>query len=97
MWFIGFHAVLFWFLFYDFFYTSYSKKRKPEILVNDKKTNGIRTDLLTKIDENEKTSKFNEIHLTKYPNENGLINRKIISADLLKKRDIEFETGRNQY
>jgi hypothetical protein len=26
MWWIGFHAVLFWFLFYDFFYTSYTKR-----------------------------------------------------------------------
>ena len=28
MWWIGFHAVLFWFLFYDFYQTSYSKTSK---------------------------------------------------------------------
>lgn len=98
MWFIGFHAVLFWFLFYDFFYTSYTKKRGQAILVNGKR-NGITGDHLIKADD-EQIAKLNEIepHPTKYPNENGLTNRKVISADLLRKRNMdEFETGRNPY
>ena len=98
MWFIGFHAVLFWFLFYDFFYTSYTKKRKPALPVSEKSVQA--DELATKQSlQTEKTSKVDELelHQVKYSNENSLVNRKVISADLLKKRDNEFESGRNQY
>ena len=101
MWFIGFHAVLFWFLFYDFFYTSYTKKRKPAVPVTIEKSGGLAGEpAITKQSlQDERTSKLDELEMqqAKYPNENGLVNRKVISADLLKKRDNEFETGRNQY
>ena len=97
MFFIGFHAVLFWFLFYDFFYNSYTKKRKPAMAVSIEKSG---EPLATKQSlQEERTSKLDELEMqqAKYPSENGLVNRKVISADLLKKRDNEFETGRNQY
>ena len=91
MWFIGFHAIMFWFLFYDFFYTSYTKKLRLAMPV--KKENGIAKESLTKQIEHE--SKLDEINMQQ--TKNGLTNRKVLSADLLKKRDNEFETGRNQY
>ena len=99
MWFIGFHAVLFWFLFYDFFYTSYTKKRKPALPVSEKSISTGELATTKQSLQEERTSKLDEIELqqAKCPNENGLVNRKVISADLLKQRDNEFETSRNQY
>lgn len=98
MWFIGAHAILFWFLFYDFFYTSYTKKRKPALPVIEKSKPAGELAIKQSLQE-ERTPKLDEmeLHKAKFPNENGLVNRKVISADLLKKRDNEFETGRNQY
>lgn len=97
MWFIGFHAVLFYGLFYDFFYTSYTK-RKQAIAVC--KSNGLSSDNII-IKQKENCSKLEESRplQAKHPNENSLVNRKVISADQLKKRDNECETdfGRNQY
>lgn len=94
MWFIGFHAVLFWFLFYDFFYNSYAKSKQKVVL----KENIKPIEKIEKNNNDETIHKISDYILTqKLPAEAALFNRKSISADLLRNRNNEFEKRRNQY
>lgn len=107
MWWIGFHAVLFWFLFYDFFYNSYSQRvaRQAKKLAAANGTNGVSSNgkSVDKVHSNG-TVKLEENGQAKIANghSNGssqLLYRKKngVAADLLKLRENEAEIDSHQY
>ena len=110
MWWIGFHAVLFWFLFYDFFYNSYSQRiaRQAKKLAAANGTNGVssngknvnkaHSNGAIKTDENGQATVLNG-HSAQANGSSQLLYRKKngVAADLLKLRENEAEVDSHQY
>lgn len=107
VWWIGFHAVLFWFLFYDFFYKSYAKRtaaaaaKKAAALKAANEKEHPSNEHVTHSEVVEQVEEAATVSVNGHSkSSNGqLVYRKKnrVAADLLKLRDNEAEMDSHQY